>query len=45
MHDNHDPLGYWIGRILAYLIITLATLLVAGGGFALIKMLACYILS
>lgn len=45
MHDNHDPFGYWIGRILAYLIITLATLLVAGGGFALIKMLACYILS
>lgn len=44
MKDSHDPLGYWIGRILAYLLITLATLLIAGGGFALIKMLACYIL-
>lgn len=44
MNDNHDPLGYWIGRILAYLAITLVTLLVAVGGIALIKMLACYIL-
>lgn len=45
MKNNHDPLGYWIGRILAYLIITLATLLIAGGSIALIKTLACYILS
>lgn len=45
MKNNHDPLGYWIGRILAYLIIALATLLIAGGGLALIKMLACYVLS
>lgn len=45
MNNNHDPFGYWIGRILAYLTITLTTLLVAGGGIALIKMLACYILS
>lgn len=44
MKNNHDSLGYWVGRILAYLIISLVTLLMAGGGLALIKMLACYIL-
>lgn len=45
MYDNNHPFGYWTGRILAYLIITLTTLLIAGGGIALIKMFACYILS
>lgn len=43
-NNNNNPIGYRIGRILAYLIITLTTLLIAGGGIALIKMLACYIL-
>lgn len=44
MNNNH-PFGYWMGRILAYIIITLTTLLIAGGGIALIKMFAYYILS
>lgn len=44
MNDNHNPFGYWLGRALAYLLITLVTLLVTGGGIALVKMLACYIL-
>lgn len=45
MNDNNNPFGYWIGRIIAYLCITLATLLVTGGGIALLKMLIDYILS
>lgn len=44
-NNNNNPFGFWIGRILAYLIITLTTLLIAGGGIALIKMFGCYILS
>lgn len=44
MDGNNHPFGYWMGRILAYLIVALITLLIAGGGIALIKMFACYIL-
>ena len=45
MNDKHNPFGYWAGRILAYLVITLGTLLVTGGGLALLKLLLTYIIS
>lgn len=43
--NNNNPFGYWAGRILAYIITTLATLLVTGGGIALLKLLIDYIIS
>lgn len=45
MKNDNNPFGYWTGRILAYLIITLATLLVTGGGIAILKLLIDYIIS
>lgn len=45
MNDNHNPFGYWLGRALAYLLITLATLLTTGGSLAIIKLLIAYIIS
>lgn len=45
MNDNNNPVGYWLGRILAYLTIILTTLLVTGGGIALMKLLIDYILN
>lgn len=45
MKDNNNPVGYWLGRILAYLAITLTTLLVTGGGIAALKLLIDYILN
>lgn len=45
MNNNNDPFGYKIGRILAYLLTALATLLVTGGGIALLKLLIDFILN
>lgn len=44
MNKNHNPLSYKIGRILAYLILILATILIATGSVALLKLLICFIL-
>lgn len=44
--SNHDNrFGYWAGRILAYLAITLITLLATGGGLALLKLLIEFLIS
>lgn len=45
MANRNNRLGYWLGRILAYLVITLATLLITGGGVALLKLLVSFIFS
>lgn len=45
MHNDNNSFGYWIGRILAYTTVTLITLLVTGGGIALLKLLCTYILA
>lgn len=45
MNDNRNPFGYLLGRILAYLVIILTTLLVTGGGIAILKLLFDYIVS
>lgn len=43
MKNNNNPVEYWVGRILAYITITLATLLITGGGIALLKLLVSFI--
>lgn len=45
MNKRHNPISYKIGKTLAYLAITLTTLLVTGGGIALLKLLVDYIIS
>ena len=45
MNDNNNPFGYWLGRILAYVLTVLTTLLVTGGGIALLKLLIDFILN
>lgn len=45
MNKQHNPISYKIGTFLAYLAITLATLLATGGGLALLKLLIDYIIS
>lgn len=45
MNKQHNPISYKIGTILAYLAITLTTLLVTGGGLAILKFLIDYILN
>lgn len=45
MNDNNNPVGYWLGRILAYLTTVMVTLLVTGGGIALLKLLIDFILN
>lgn len=45
MKNNDNPVEYWVGRILAYLTITLTTLLITGGGLALLKLLIDFILN
>lgn len=42
-HQKH-PISYKIGRTLAYLIIAIATILIATGSIALLKLLICFIL-
>lgn len=44
MNKNHNPLSYKIGKTLAYLILTLATILITTGSIALIKLLICFII-
>ncbi len=45
MNNNKDPFGYRVGRILAYLLTALTTLLVTGGGIALLKLIIDFILN
>lgn len=44
MNKQHNPISYKIGKILAYLIISIATLLIATGSIAILKLLICFIL-
>lgn len=44
MNKNHNPLSYKIGKTLAYLIFTLATILITTGSIALLKLLICFII-
>lgn len=45
MTNRNNRLEYRLGRILAYLVITLAALLITGGGVALLKLLVGFIFS
>lgn len=44
MNKNRNPLSYKIGKTLAYLILTLATILITTGSIALLKLLICFII-
>lgn len=44
MNKNHNPLSYKIGKTLAYLALTLATILITTGSIALLKLLICFII-
>lgn len=44
MNKNHNPIGYKIGKTLAYLILILATILITTGSIALLKLLICFII-
>lgn len=44
-NNNDNPVGYWIGRILAYLITAVTTLLLTGGSLAILKLLFEFLLS
>lgn len=44
MNKNHKPISYKIGKTLAYLILILATILIATGSIALLKLLICFII-
>lgn len=44
MNKNHNPLSYKIGKTLAYLILTLAAILITTGSIALLKLLICFII-
>lgn len=44
MNKNHNPLSYKIGKTLAYIILTLATILITTGSIALLKLLICFII-
>lgn len=44
MNKNHNPLSYKIGKTLAYLILTIATILITTGSIALLKLLICFII-
>lgn len=45
MNNRHNPISYKIGRILAYLIIAIATILITTGSVALLKLLIDFILA
>lgn len=45
MTNKNNRFEYRIGRVLAYLVIALATLLITGGGIALLKLLVSFIFS
>lgn len=44
MNKQHKPISYKIGKILAYLTLILATLLITTGSIALLKLLIGFIL-
>ena len=44
MNKNHNPLSYKIGKTLAYLVLTIATILITTGSIALLKLLICFII-
>lgn len=44
MNKKHNPLSYKIGKTLAYLILTFATILITTGSIALLKLLICFII-
>ena len=43
MNKQHNPISYKVGKILAYLIIAIATVLILAGSIALLKLLTCFI--
>ena len=43
MNKNHNPISYKIGKTLAYIVIILATTLIATGSIALLKLLIGFI--
>lgn len=45
MNPQKHPISYKIGRILAYLIIAIATIIITTGGIALLKLLIGLILA
>ena len=45
MNKQHDPISYKIGKILAYLVIAIATILTMTGSIALLKLLIGFILA
>ena len=45
MNKQHNPISYKIGRILAFLIIILLTILITTGSIALLKLLIGFILA
>lgn len=45
MDKQHNPISYKIGKILAYLIIAIATILITTGSVALLKLLIGFILA
>nr|UVX45684.1 MAG: hypothetical protein [Bacteriophage sp.] len=45
MNKQHKPISYKIGTILAYLILTVATILALTGSVALLKLLIGFILA
>lgn len=44
MNKQHNPISYKIGKALAYLSVTLATILLTTGSIALLKLLIGFIL-
>lgn len=44
MNKRHNPISYKVGRILAYLIIAIATILIMSGSVAILKLLIGFIL-
>lgn len=44
MNKQYNPISYKIGKILAYLIIAIVTILIATGSIALLKLLIGFIL-
>lgn len=45
MNKQHTPISYKVGKILAYLIIAIATILITTGSVALLKLLIGFILA
>lgn len=45
MNKPHKPFGYKIGQALAYLIVSLSTILITTGAIAILKLLIDFILN